>query len=155
MKRFVFSLETVLVLRRREEEHQRELYGKAVANRDSLKLALSNALGHLEVLQRELHSKRLGSTKKDDNLTFIHSIRQQRDFCEVVTQRVVRADREVEIRLAGWMEARKGVQVLEKLREKHLERHRLSEERLEERALDDLINARFANFPLRTSESGM
>jgi flagellar export protein FliJ len=53
------------------------------------------------------------------------------------------------------MEARKGVQVLEKLKEKHFDRHRLEQERLEERALDDLINARFANFPLRTSESGM
>jgi flagellar export protein FliJ len=155
MKRFVFSLETVLLLRRREEEEQRELYAKALANRDSLKLALNNALGHLDVLQQELHSRRLGSTRKDDNLTFIHSIRQQRDFCEVVTQRVVRADREVEIRLAGWMEARKGVQVLEKLKETHFDRHRLEQERLEERALDDLINARFANFPLRTSESGM
>lgn len=143
------------MLRRREEEHQRELYGKALANRDSLKLALSNALGHLEVLQRELHSRRRGSTRKDDNLTFIHSIRQQRDFCEVVTQRVARADREVEIRFAGWMEARKGVQVLEKLKEKHFARHRVAQERLEERALDDLINARFANFHLRTSESGM
>ena len=155
MKRFVFSLETVLLLRRREEEQQKEMYGKALANRDSLKLALSNALGHLEVLQQELHSRRLGATKRGDNLTFIHSIRQQRDFCEVVTQRVVRADREVEIRMAGWMEARKGVQVLEKLREKHFAKHQIEQARLEEKAVDDLINARFANFPLRASELGM
>ncbi len=155
MKRFIFSLEAVLTLRRRDEEHQKEIYGKAVANRDSLKLALSNALGHLEILQKELQAKRLGSTKRDDNLTFIHSIRQQRDFCEVVTQRVARADREVEIRLAGWMEARKSVQVLEKLKERHYQRYLLEEQRREERAIDDLVSARFANFPARFVDSGM
>jgi flagellar export protein FliJ len=94
-------------------------------------------------------------TKKDDNLTFIHSIRQQRDFCEVVTQRVARADREVEIRLAGWMEARKSVQVLEKLKERHFQRYLLEEQRREEKALDDLVSARFATFPARFADSGM
>ena len=155
MKRFIFGLETVLTLRRRDEEQQRELYGKALANRDSLRLALSNALGHLEVLQKELQVRRLGATKRDDNLTFIHSIRQQRDFCEVVTQRVARADRELEIRFAGWMESRKNVQVLEKLKERHFSRHQIEQHRLEERSLDDLVSARFANFPARFPDSGM
>ena len=56
MKRFIFGLETVLTLRRRDEEEQRELYGKALANRDSLRLGVGNPVCGLDGVAKKCSS---------------------------------------------------------------------------------------------------
>jgi flagellar FliJ protein len=143
MKAFKFSLESVLTLRRREEEAARESYSEALAFRSRCELALEQAMQDLEALQSELTEKRSGLTRRDDHLLFIHAIRQQKDYCTTVSQRLARAEQLVQARHGVWMEARRKTQMLERLKEKQQLRHRYEMERAEERLIDDLVAARF------------
>lgn len=143
MKAFKFKLESVLTLRRREEEVARESYAEAVAFRLRCEEALEQAMQDLEVLQSELMTKRESLTRRDDQLLFIHAIRQQKDFCTTISQRLARAVQLVQVRHEAWMEARKKTQMLEKLRERHYQRFVYEAQRAEEKEIEDLVMARF------------
>jgi flagellar export protein FliJ len=143
MKPFKFSLESVLNLRSREEDAAKDSYAEAVAFYNRTLLALEAGLGDLEVLQDTLSSKRQGTSKKDDQLVYLQAIRQQRSFCDTLTQRLVRADQLQKVRFDLWMEARKKTQMLDKLKARHKERYTLEAARQEEKAVDDLVSARW------------
>jgi flagellar export protein FliJ len=142
MKPFKFSLESVLVLRRREEDAAKAGYAEAVGFRNRCREALEQAMVDLENLQAELSSKRMGPTRRDDHVLYIHAIRQQRDFSFTVSQRLVRAEQLIQVRMQTWLEARRRSEMLEKLREKHRQRHEYESTRKDERELDDLVGAR-------------
>ncbi len=143
MKPFKFNLESVLMLRRREEDAAKESYAEAVGFRNRCEAALEQAMVDLEGLQNELTEKRQGLTHRDDHLLFIQAIRQQKDFCTTVSQRLTRAVQLVQVRHEAWMEARKKTQMLERLKEKQGQRHQYEVQRQEDRAIDDLVSARY------------
>lgn len=143
MKSFQFSLESVLHLRRREEDAAKQSYAEAVGFRTRCQVALEQAMQDLEALQEQLMEKRSGLTHRDDHLMFLHAIRLQREFCQTVTQRLERAEQLVRVRLDVWMESRKKVEMLVRLKDKQIARHRAEMQRQEEKAVEDLITARY------------
>jgi flagellar export protein FliJ len=136
-------LESVLTLRSREEETARQSYAEALAFQSRTNEALEQAMNDLEALQSELSEKRQATSKRDDQIMFIQAIRQQRSFCDAMTQRLARAVQLVEVRMKLWLDARRKTQVLQKLKDKRSQLHDAEMRRLEEREIEDMISARW------------
>jgi len=145
MKAFKFSLESVLMLRVREEDVAKDSYAEAVSFYNRTMDSLNEGLGDLEQLQETLGEKRRGTSSKDDQLMYLQAIRQQRSFCDTLTQRLARAQQLQELRFRLWMEARSKTQMLEKLKERHKQRYDAEAQRHEEKAVDDLVSARWGS----------
>jgi flagellar export protein FliJ len=143
MRPFRFTLESVLTLRSREEETARQSYAEALAFQSRTNEALEQAMNDLEALQSELSEKRQATSKRDDQIMFIQAIRQQRSFCDAMTQRLARAAQLVEVRMKLWLDARRKTQVLQKLKDKRSQLHDAEMRRLEEREIEDMISARW------------
>jgi flagellar export protein FliJ len=143
MKPFKFSLESVLMLRIQEEDVAKNSYAEAVAFYNRTVLSLEEGLGDLEKLQETLSGKRQGVSDKEDQLLYLQTIRQQRNYCDTLTQRLARANQLKEVRFRLWMEARTKTQMLERLKERHRDRHRAEQSRQEEKAVEDLVSARW------------
>ncbi len=143
MRPFRFTLESVLTLRSREEETARQSYAEALAFQARTNEALEQAMNDLDALQSELSEKRQATSKRDDQIMFIQAIRQQRSFCDAMTQRLARAVQLVEVRMKLWLDARRKTQVLQKLKEKRGQIHDAEMRRLEEREIEDMISARW------------
>jgi flagellar export protein FliJ len=136
-------LESVLTLRSREEETARQSYAEALAFQARTNEALEQAMNDLDALQSELSEKRQATSKRDDQIMFIQAIRQQRSFCDAMTQRLARAVQLVEVRMKFWLDARRKTQVLQKLKEKRGQLHDAEMRRREEREIEDMISARW------------
>ena len=136
-------MESVLTLRSREEETARQSYAEALAFQSRTNEALEQAMNDLEALQSELSEKRQATSKRDDQIMFIQAIRQQRSFCDAMTQRLARAVQLVEVRMKLWLDARRKTQVLQKLKDKRSQLHDAEMRRLEEREIEDMISARW------------
>ena len=133
------------MLRVREEDVAKESYAEAVSFYNRTMDSLNQGLGDLEQLQETLTEKRRGvATSKDDQLMYLQAIRQQRSFCDTLTQRLSRAQQLQELRFRLWMEARSKTQMLEKLKERHKQRYDADAQRADEKAVDDLVSARWA-----------
>jgi flagellar export protein FliJ len=143
MKPFKFSLESVLMLRTQEEDAAKNSYAEAVGFYNRTILSLEEGLGDLEQLQTTLSEKRQGVSDKEDQLLYLQTIRQQRSYCDTLTQRLARAEQLKEVRFNLWMEARTKTQMLERLKERHKERHNAEQARQEEKAVEDLVSARW------------
>lgn len=131
------------MLRVREEDVAKEAYAEAVSFYNRTMESLEMGLGDLEKLQESLAEKRQGASKKDDQIMFLQAIRQQRSFCDTLTHRLARAQQLQELRFRLWMEARSKTQMLEKLKEKQKQRYDLDVRRREDKAVDDLVSARW------------
>ena len=145
MKPFTFSLESVLQLRSREEDVAKDSYADSVAFYNRTLVSLETGIGDLEGLQSTLSEKRQGVSKRDDQLLYLQAIRQQRSFCDTLTQRLARAEQLKELRFRLWMEARTKTQMLERLKERHKARYDAEVARQEEKALDDLVSSRWVS----------
>ena len=143
MRPFRFTFESVLTLRSREEETARQSYAEALAFQARTNEALDQAMNDLDALQSELSEKRQATSKRDDQIMFIQAIRQQRSFCDAMTQRLARAVQLVEVRMKLWLDARRKTQVLQKLKDKRSQIHDAEMRRLEEREIEDMISARW------------
>lgn len=133
------------MLRIREEDAAKDSYAEAVAFYNRTMQSLNEGLGDLEQLQETLGEKRQGVSKKDDQLLYLQAIRQQRSFCDTLTQRLARAQQLQELRFRLWMEARSKTQMLEKLKERHKQRYDAEVLRAEEKSVDDLVSARWGS----------
>ena len=151
MRPFKFSLESVLTLRLQEEDAAKNLYAEAVAFYNRTALALEQGLGDLETLQGTLSEKRQGVSNRDDQLLYLQAIRQQRAYCDTLTQRLARAEQLREVRFNFWMEARTRTRMIERLKEKHKTRHLAEQARQEEKSVDDLVSARWVNGRVESS----
>ncbi len=146
MKPFKFSLESVLMLRTQEEDAAKNSYAEAVGFYNRTALSLEEGIGGLEQLQATLSEKRQGVSDKEDQLLYLQTIRQQRSYCDTLTQRLARADQLKEVRFNLWMEARTKTQMLVRLKERHKERHNAEQARQEEKAVEDMVSARWIGF---------
>ena len=142
MKPFRFSLEPVLMLRRREQDLAKEAYAEAIGFKNRCQASLEQSMVELEALQGELVTKRSGLTHKDDQILFIHAIRQQRDFCHTIAQRLARAEQLIQVRMEEWLVARRKTEMLERMKEKYFKKYRAEVQRLEEKMIDDIVSAR-------------
>jgi flagellar FliJ protein len=148
MKRFRFSLETVLKVRRQVEEvRQRELAVAQGARDRSMQ-----ALGGLENSLRLLLAQRAGERQGRLNLAeeAWHGEMHQSLLKSLGLARLALADREKTLDLARQraVEAARQRRVLEKLEEKQLQEHQLLMIREEQGLLDDLAQRAVSAFSL-------
>jgi flagellar FliJ protein len=143
-KRFRFRFETMLKIRRQREDQQKRVVGERIAQ--------------IESVQQELH--RLDQLAQQSVET-IRTVQQggRIDLQQAIAQRgwvahLHKATLDAQTRLRGLearlaqeravlAEAAKQRRILEKLKERQTERHRLEEQRVETRLADDLTTTRF------------
>jgi flagellar export protein FliJ len=142
MKPFVFRLESVLVLRTREEERAQQVFGRAVQLRNQAALALDESRAALEACYATLAAGRSGATTRTEQILLLHALQQQQAHGELLASRLAAADREVVARRGDFLAARRKRQALTRLREQQRTEHRRSEERAAEAEVADLITAR-------------
>lgn len=144
MAKFVFKLDGVLRHRKRLEQHAQRDVAEAQANVNSLTEELRELNAGLTAAADELRTNHLVGTIDVRYLT------AHRRYTADVTQRgtmlmqkLAVAQRDVETRRAGLMEAAKQRKVLEKLRDKHELRWKEEQARREQSLADDEIGTWF------------
>jgi flagellar FliJ protein len=148
MRRFRFSLETLLKVRRQlEEARQREL-ALAQGARDRALQALGGLDGSLKALLLQRAGERQG--RLDLAQEAWHADRHQSLLRSMALARTALAQREMELDLARQraVEAARERRVLEKLEEKQLQEHQLLMVREEQGLLDDLAQRAVSAFSL-------
>ena len=138
MKRFQFSMQKILDLRKFEQQQAEAELGKANAE--------------VARIQRELDliaQKRVATIKTFDTETDFAVVAQiqqffsmmdikKEQFLQEIAQAQMRADQKRQVVL----ECMKKTKALEKLREKHLERWKKDVNRREQLVIDDIVNAK-------------
>lgn len=142
MKQFRFRLETVLTIRTREEERVRESCAAALRKQSEaiVELAASNA--ELEECHEVLSRQRAERTNRTEQLILLSALQQQKSNCERLVALCAATDREVAIRRAELLVARRKREALANLKERQHAAHRIAEARQEEAVIADIITAR-------------
>lgn len=139
MRSFRFRLESVLTLRVRDEDLAKRAYADSVVYRNRCQDLLDQSIVELQKLQEELFLKRGSPSSRDEQLTYIHGIKQQRDFCLTVSQRLARSEQLVKARMDEWLACRRKTQMLDKIKLKQSMAYCDALRRYEERAIDDFV----------------
>ncbi|MDR3606759.1 MAG: flagellar export protein FliJ [Oligoflexia bacterium] len=140
MKRFLFQFASVLKLRKlREDEALRALGATQRALSAALeeKAALLSKLNE-SLVRREALGARGGSVTPEDFRVEQDFIDGQKSRLARQEQIIIRSQRSVEKAFRTYLSARRQTQMLEKLRERHLEKFKQDRAKKEQRELDDL-----------------
>lgn len=136
MKKFNFNLEKILQLRNFKEEE--------------CKLALGQAISHLnkienDILQTAVKKHNAASMRFNnigDTASWDLYIKRLEKEAEELTEKAAKAEVVVEEKRALYMEAKKDLMALEKLKEKQQEEHRKEMMKQEDNERDELTAAR-------------
>ena len=142
MKPFLFRLESVLLLRTREEDRAREACASAAAKQATAALALSESQGQLDACHTALSIHRCGTTNRTEQILLLSALQNQQSHCELLVSRCAAADREVAARREELLAARRKREALTNLKERQRGAHRLGQDRQDEAAIADIISAR-------------
>lgn len=142
MKAFIFRLDSVLTLRKREEERAREACARALKNQSDAKQALTTANSELEACHTALSAHRSGRTNRTEQILLLSALQQQKSQCERLLARSAATDREVAMRRAELLIVRRKRETLSNLKERQRAAHRHAQERQEEATIADIITAR-------------
>ena len=142
MKAFRFRLESVLMLRTREEDRAREICAAALRNQSAATSALASGNAELEACHEALSRKRAQCTNRTEQLLLLSALQQQKSHCERLVTVCAAADREVVARRADLLIARRKREALSSLKDQQRAAHRSAEERQEEGQIADIITAR-------------
>lgn len=144
MRTFKFQLESVLLLREREEQKSREEYGRAL---QSLALA-EQALCDRERLRDEvgaaLAERRKQGFHAAEQGIFWSAIQQHETACKRLAEIVANAKADAARRRAAMLLARRNHEMLLHLKSKRQLTHETAERRAEELLIDDMAGARHA-----------
>ncbi|HUI06966.1 MAG TPA: flagellar export protein FliJ [Verrucomicrobiae bacterium] len=145
MKRFRFSLQSVLTLRQRREQTALEHYGRAVSERQQAVEALRVARVEWETICR-LRTALLGSDAAAGDLA------RAQAYCRAMEETVVRyeldvlrAQRGVEQSWQKLLEARRAREVVDKYGQRQRESYDRAVQREEQKALDEMAQRRPEN----------
>ncbi|AHF92945.1 flagellar biosynthesis chaperone [Opitutaceae bacterium TAV1] len=144
MKRFRFSLQSVLTVRDIAEQQQRGKLALVLRAHAEAKVALEAARLRVVEAANELCAVRIRAFLAGEQPGFV---RAWQTSCEA-ERRAVEALRLARESLAqaraGWIAARRNLQVLENLRQRARQRHRRECDRVEQMLLDEFASLRFA-----------
>ncbi|HEY2801365.1 MAG TPA: hypothetical protein VGI85_12275 [Chthoniobacterales bacterium] len=142
--KFLFRLESVLILRATREKEAQENYARTAAALARAERDLSDARAELERLHEVLESSRGGRSSKNDQIIALNAIGYQQSVCDRKAERFAHAQTESQARLQDLVTAKRAREILERLRAKQQAKHRLEVERQEQIAVDDIVMAKFA-----------
>ncbi len=145
MKRFRFSLQPLLTLRRRREQAALEQYGRAVTARQEAVETLRVARAEWETICR-VRTNLLASGAAAGDLAqaqaYCRAMEEAVAACEL---EVLRAQRVVEQTWQKLLEARRAREVVDKYRQRQRESYDRALQRDEQKTLDDLAQHRLTN----------
>lgn len=143
MKRFRFSLQAVRVVRAHQELKAREAFGQSVQALRVAEESLARVRDRVANFERTLAARRLQPFSAADEA---HALGAYRFECasEAEAEKAARAARELtQQRRNQFLEARRRVEIVQRLEQKARERHRLETLREEQAAFDDTAAYRF------------
>lgn len=143
MSAFVFSLEAVLTLRSREEETAKANWAQAMQLQARAEEALAVAKEELEKYHQLLAEQRKETFRLGDQHIYFGAIATLKALCERLTARLAKAIAFTQKQHALLLEARMKHEVLKRLREKKFEEHQAAIQAREEKAVADLVIARY------------
>lgn len=145
MKRFLFSLETLLRHRRNLEEKERAQLSRLFAK-------FKSEVAHLQSLQAkhhetltELAQKRVDGSEHDEALLFYPYLDRLRHEMRRSEKRIAQLEQELEAQKTAVIEAKKKKRVLETLRTKKLKQFNAALDKEEQKAIDEIVVTRFAH----------
>ena len=145
MKRFRFSLQSVLTLRQRREQTALEDYGRAISARQQAVEALRVARVEWETVCR-VRTTLLASNAVAGDLAqaqaYCRAMEETVARCEL---EVLRAQREVEQCWQKLLEARRAREVVDKYGQRQRESYDRALQREEQKALDEMAQRRLGN----------
>lgn len=144
MKRFHFPLKSVAIVREAREARVRETFTAAVQAVAAAERVLEKVCAEKSELERVMLDERRASFRPAEQVAFLQSHRQvvaREGQARVAIQEAVQVR---EQRRQEWMEARRDVRLIEKLKESALREHRRETEREAQRLLDDHTSAAVA-----------
>lgn len=144
MKRFHFPLKSVAIVREAREARVREAFTAAVQAVATAERALEKVCAEKSELEKVMLDERRASFRPAEQVAFLQSHRQvvaREGQARVAIQEAVQVR---EQRRQEWMEARRDVRLIEKLKESALREHRRETEREAQRLLDDHTSAAVA-----------
>lgn len=137
MKKFRFTLNSVAVVREVREALRREVFAGALREASTAERALEKVIAERTALAAALAASRTGTFRpavQTAGLAAQQRMVQQEAEASTVLER---ARQTLEQRRAEWLAARREVRLLEQLKARAKERHRLELARAEQRELDD------------------
>lgn len=144
MKRFSFSLETLLKHRKHLEEKERNELAR-------LFFSYKSELNQRETLQRkyletllELARKRQGALDHQEMSWFYLYLDRLRLELEQSAQRILRLEKQIHAQQTALSEAAKKRKVIDALKARRRRHHVVAEEREQQRNVDELVMTRFA-----------
>jgi len=141
--RFSFRLDPLLRLRRRAEEDAKVALGKAVAREEKAREVLERLQAELEESIADQRRAREGDIWIEGQLLSMGWNAGRKTEIAAQQERIAEAARKVAEARGALVEARRGVQILEKLRDRRLEQWKLSEKRREQATLSDIAAQRW------------
>ena len=142
--KFLFRLESVLILRATREKEAQENHARAAAVVARAERVLNDARAELGRLHDVLGSSRGGRSSKNDQIIALNAITYQQSICDRQSERLDHAQAEANARLQELLTAKRAREILERLRAKQKAKHRLEVERQDQIAVDDIVMAQFA-----------
>lgn len=142
MKPFRFRLESVLLLRAREEDRARDACSVAMKNQATAAMELRAGNSDLDGFHAALSEKRSGTTNRTEQILFLSALQNQQANCERLVARCTAADREVAARRRELLAVRSKREALSNLKERQSGAHRIVLEKADEAAIADIISAR-------------
>lgn len=143
MARFLFRLDPLLRLRRRAEEDARAALGRAIGAEEKERRTLARLEEELRDSVDQQRRSREGDIWIEGQLLSLGW--NQRRHGEIASQmeRIAQAVEKVKEARAALLEARRAVQILEKLRERRHAQWALAERRKEQATLSDIAGIRW------------
>jgi len=142
--RFAFRLDPLLRMRRRTEEDAKAALGMAVAEQERQREVLRDLERELEESVDDQRRARDGEIWIEGQILSLQWNLRRKGEIEVQKTRIAKAGELVAEARRVLMEARRAVQILEKLRERRLEQWKLSEKRAEQATLSDIAAIRWS-----------
>ncbi|MCB9497351.1 MAG: flagellar export protein FliJ [Fibrobacteria bacterium] len=144
MARFTFRLDPLLELRRRTEQEARTILGKAIAKESREREILQRMEEELSESMDLQKRSREGEIWVQGQILALGWNAGRRGEIASQGRRISEAAQVVARARELLMEAKRGVQVLEKLRDRRMEQWKLSERRKEQATLSDIAAIRWA-----------
>lgn len=142
MKRFTFSLSSLLSVREGEKDQALQAYAKAMKNRVEMEKHYRAEEEKFHAYERELTESMRGAVHPQMHAQRVQSLQEGQVYLSQLAAAVKGFKNREQNLLCSLIEAKNNLDILEKLKSRRKEKHRLSAMRKEEIEMEDIMNAR-------------
>ncbi len=142
MKRFRFSLQSVLALRTLEEQRARVAFAASVRAAEAAEQALARANARLAESARTLEASRAQHFRGGEQAAFLLAFRACHESVKRARAALDQANAARRRAQMAWMETRTRLRLIERMRQRARDAYRQECDRIEQAALDEFATAR-------------